>query len=498
LPIPSRARRLAAAVAALALVMGLFVAGATPRVAPAAASTISTRAVALVRTPDGQGYWVATSTGGVYAFGDARADGSMSGMPLNRPIVGMAATPDGGGYWLVASDGGIFSFGDAAFWGSTGAIHLNQPIVGMAATHSGKGYWLVAADGGIFSFGDAVFHGSTGAIRLNRPIVGMASTSDGGGYWLVASDGGIFTFGDAVFHGSTGAVRLNQPIVGMAASPGGGYWLDASDGGIFSFGSASFYGSTGGMQLNQPMVGMAAAQNGGGYWMVAADGGVFSFGSAPFLGSATVDITPLLVDQLASMGGAQQVITVDAPSAASTTATLSAFENDGHGWYQVFGSMPAVDGENGWVPAAGRTEGDGAAPEGMYAIGSPMYGVDANPGTAFPYHQLVCGDWWDEDPQSSAYNTFQHVACGTTPPFAGNSEALWTEGNAYPSLAVIDFNTPSAGAYGSGIFLHANIGAPTQGCISLPVGDLDQVLEWLNPALHPVIVMGPDSVIRSF
>ena len=30
-------------------------------------------------------------------------------MVLNQPIVGMAATPDGKGYWLVASDGGIFS-----------------------------------------------------------------------------------------------------------------------------------------------------------------------------------------------------------------------------------------------------------------------------------------------------------------------------------------------------------------------------------------------------
>ena len=32
----------------------------------------------------------------------------------------MAATPDGGGYWLVASDGGIFNYGDAAFFGSRG------------------------------------------------------------------------------------------------------------------------------------------------------------------------------------------------------------------------------------------------------------------------------------------------------------------------------------------------------------------------------------------
>ena len=35
-------------------------------------------------------------------------------MRLNEPIVGMAATPDGHGYWLVASDGGIFSYSDAA------------------------------------------------------------------------------------------------------------------------------------------------------------------------------------------------------------------------------------------------------------------------------------------------------------------------------------------------------------------------------------------------
>ncbi len=87
----------------------------------------------------------------------------------------MAPTPDGRGYWLVASDGGIFAFGDAQFHGSTGAIHLNKPIVGMAPTPDGRGYWLVASDGGIFAFGDAGFSGSTGGETLNKPIVGMAS-----------------------------------------------------------------------------------------------------------------------------------------------------------------------------------------------------------------------------------------------------------------------------------------------------------------------------------
>jgi hypothetical protein len=88
----------------------------------------------------------------------------------------MALTPDGLGYWLVASDGGIFSFGDAVFHGGTGGIHLNQPIVGMAVDITGAGYWLVASDGGIFTFGDAGFYGSTGGTHLNRPIVGMAAS----------------------------------------------------------------------------------------------------------------------------------------------------------------------------------------------------------------------------------------------------------------------------------------------------------------------------------
>ena len=46
----------------------------------------------------------------------------------------MVATPDGMGYWLVASDGGIFGYGDAVFHGSHGGSPLNQPIVGMVAT----------------------------------------------------------------------------------------------------------------------------------------------------------------------------------------------------------------------------------------------------------------------------------------------------------------------------------------------------------------------------
>ncbi len=158
-------------------------------------------------------------------FGDAAVGANAVHSP-NAPVVGLAATPDGRGYWLVASDGGVFSFGDAGFSGSPAALRLNAPVVGMAATPDGRGYWLAARDGGVFDYGDAGFFGSAGSVALNAPVVGMAATPDGRGYWLVASDGGVFTYGDARYLGSLGGTAGPVGVVGMAVTPdGGGYWL---------------------------------------------------------------------------------------------------------------------------------------------------------------------------------------------------------------------------------------------------------------------------------
>ena len=144
--------------------------------------------------------------------------GSTGGIHLNKPIVGMAATPDGQGYWLVASDGGIFSYGDAGFYGSRR---------GHAPQQAHRGHGRHARRQGLLAGGLRRRHLHLRRRRLlrlgrrpchlNKPIVGMATTPDGNGYWLVASDGGIFAYGDAGFYGSAGSILLNQPVVGMAA-----------------------------------------------------------------------------------------------------------------------------------------------------------------------------------------------------------------------------------------------------------------------------------------
>jgi hypothetical protein len=239
-------------------------------------------AVGMAASADGDGYWIATSTGFVEAFGDATFYGDEAGVALKKPIVAVEATPDGKGYWLLGGDGGIFTFGDANFYGFTGALTLARPVVGMASTADGKGYWIVASDGGVFSYGDAAFQGSTGNIHLNKPVVGIATDLATGGYWLVASDGGVFSF-NAHFYGSTGDLTLNKPIVGIEAAPdGSGYRFVASDGGIFSF-NLPFEGSNGNSHLPAPVVGLTASGS-AGYWMIDQLGDIYSFGGTGYYG----------------------------------------------------------------------------------------------------------------------------------------------------------------------------------------------------------------------
>jgi hypothetical protein len=233
------------------------------------------------------GYWIATSTGQVFAFGNLPNLGGIAARRLRAPLLGICRRPTGDGYWLFAQDGGIFSFGDARFFGSTGGRRLDQPIVAMAPTPSGRGYWLVARDGGVFCFGDARFFGSTGGRRLRSPILGITPTSTGKGYWLFAQDGGIFAFGDAKFFGSTGGRRLDQPIVGMGARPqDDGYWMVARDGGIFGFGRAPFKGSGASQPRSASTVSITPSSTGNGYALLLADGSYLPFGDVPDLGGA--------------------------------------------------------------------------------------------------------------------------------------------------------------------------------------------------------------------
>ena len=100
-------------------------AGAAPR---ASGATVSTS------TP----VEAAAAPSAVMGYGDAAVVGAP---PASDASVGMTPTRDGKGYWTVDADGAVFAYGDARFEGS-GAQHS---VVGIAATPDGGGYWTVSS-----------------------------------------------------------------------------------------------------------------------------------------------------------------------------------------------------------------------------------------------------------------------------------------------------------------------------------------------------------------
>jgi len=182
-----------------------------------------------------------------------------------------------------------------------------------------------------------------------------------------------------------------------------------------------------------------------------------------------------------------QLIVVHSSSYGTSVASLETFEKTNGVWRPKFGVMNARIGSKGFSDS--HVEGVPTTPTGVYSIGSTMYGVRANPGVKFRYHQLVANDYWNENPSSSTYNSFVH---GTNP--GGFSEALWQTVPQYNYFAVINYNIPvkaATPARGSGIFLHVAGSGATAGCVSLAQTNLLKVLEWLDPATSPRIVMAP-------
>jgi hypothetical protein len=272
---------------------------------PSAKMALREHVVAMASTPDGGGYWLASSRGVVYRYGDAKSHGLAFGGHSRSLIVAMVATADGGGYWLAASDGAVYGCGDAHFHGSALGRHPRVYVVAMAATPDGGGYWLAASNGEVYRFGDAGSYGSAFGKPPHSQIVAMAASPDGKGYLLVASDGFVYRFGDAKSHGSAFGKHPRVYVVAMASTPhGAGYWLFASDGAVYRFGNARWYGSAASKTpLKNPIAGAAAVPTGRGYWLLPrapsglpAPGAGFVAGHVTAIGdSVMLDAKPDLI-----------------------------------------------------------------------------------------------------------------------------------------------------------------------------------------------------------
>jgi L,D-peptidoglycan transpeptidase YkuD (ErfK/YbiS/YcfS/YnhG family) len=123
------------------------------------------------------------------------------------------------------------------------------------------------------------------------------------------------------------------------------------------------------------------------------------------------------------------------------------------------------------------------------------FGINPNPGTALPYHQVVAGDWWVQDNNSPYYNSLRNESQGgfrPTPHGLNGSERLMDYGKQYAHAVVINFNRApdvQIARRGSGIFLHANSGkGATAGCVSIGKPKLRLLMTYLQPRDRITIV----------
>jgi hypothetical protein len=243
---------------------GIFTFGSAPYHGSTGNLALQRPVVGISPTADRAGYWLVASDGGVFAFGDAGFYGSIpglgiapagspgSGAKLNAPIVGIVPSVDGGGYFMVASDGGVFAFGDAKFEGSCPGIGgCSGAAVAVTPDASGNGYWLVTATGHVYTFGDAAYYGAPGT--QSTAVTSAVRTPDGKGYWILFANGTVDAYGDAIALGEP-VGQTNAASAIFTTSDGDGYWVSSASGAVYAYGDAPNDGGLAGQKLNGSIV----------------------------------------------------------------------------------------------------------------------------------------------------------------------------------------------------------------------------------------------------
>jgi L,D-peptidoglycan transpeptidase YkuD (ErfK/YbiS/YcfS/YnhG family) len=175
-----------------------------------------------------------------------------------------------------------------------------------------------------------------------------------------------------------------------------------------------------------------------------------------------------------------QVVVVRGDGSATTTVSVELFERTGAAWART-ASWRGHVGARGWTSA--HREGDLRTPRGTYTL-TDAGGQAPDPGTALPYHRsdafVPTGDSVFGD---SLEGSFDHV--------------IAIDYNRRTGVSPLDTTRPQGRARGGGIWLHVDHGGPTHGCVSVPVEGMRELLRRLQPARHPVVVMGDRGVLQS-
>ena len=176
-----------------------------------------------------------------------------------------------------------------------------------------------------------------------------------------------------------------------------------------------------------------------------------------------------------------QVLLASGKSATANTVTVVLYTRSAQGTWLPGAAWSGHNALDGWT--TDHHEGDLHSPIGVYTL-TDAGGLYPNPGTKLPYLRS---------------SEFKDLGTG----FEGESLAdafnyvIAINYNHVPGTSPLSDARPMGESKGGGIWVHVDHGGPTHGCISLPQADVVMLLKTLDPAKHPVIVMGDAAALSA-
>ncbi|WP_432032122.1 L,D-transpeptidase family protein [Streptomyces antibioticus] len=174
----------------------------------------------------------------------------------------------------------------------------------------------------------------------------------------------------------------------------------------------------------------------------------------------------------------RQVVAVYGDDEDSARATVVLYAKRGRHWERVR-DWRGHNGKNGWTPD--HHVGDERSPVGVFTL-SDAGGVLADPGTRLPYTRsddFAAPRWWER----SHWHDFDYV--------------IAIDYNRVPGNPPDDPERPAGQEKGGGIWLHLDHGSGTSACVSMPRPAMEYLLRMLDPARHPVVLMGDRAALKA-
>ncbi|MFF4761236.1 L,D-transpeptidase family protein [Streptomyces sp. NPDC001292] len=170
---------------------------------------------------------------------------------------------------------------------------------------------------------------------------------------------------------------------------------------------------------------------------------------------------------------ARQLVLVTGHGKNSPRSTVVLYELGETGW-QPGATWQAHNALKGWSDH--HMGGDLRSPIGVFGL-TDAGGLLRNPGTKLPYdHGYGFASPGTGFEGESLAGSFDYVVA--------------INYNRRPGTTPLDWTRPLGASRGGGIWFHVDHGGPTHGCVSISETHMKELLRTLDPARHPVVVMG--------